>query len=185
MNLLLLLACAGTEPVDSGVPVDTGDGGGDTGDGGGDTGDGGTVTEPEGSGEISRRGQATVLKDYQGVEELLFIADDGEGEELCRVELQLQSVASRTDCELCLWAWDLEIVDVRTKLDLECEAAGFGGAEDWQGEIVSVGYTDDYFGHAPAMLAWEHGAWQAVSYAWWDEETGEFLYQVMEGYAVY
>lgn len=204
MTLLLLLACTSSTPDDSALPTtdggsadggsaDGGAGDGGAGDGGstdggaGDGGspDGGGTTEPAGSGEALRQGEATVLDSFAGIEALLFIDEDGEGEELCRLELQLASVASRTDCDLCLWAWDLEIVAATTVLDEQCAAAGYDAAADWVGQTLSYGYTDDYFGHAPAMLAWLDGSWQAVSYAWWDSSSGQFLYQVSEGYFPY
>lgn len=179
LTLLSLPACS-DEPVDlddsgdSGAPVDSGDSGGE-----------------ERLGAGGRLGAATANADgYVGTEDWYFIADRGEGEELCRVQLSLASTAARADCADCAWAWDLEVTDAALLVEaapgctptLGLDSADLSGLV---GQTVSYGYAPDYFGHAQVLMVATGGAWAAATFATWDEDSGAFAYDWETGFYAY
>ncbi|MDP6933132.1 MAG: hypothetical protein QGG40_09455, partial [Myxococcota bacterium] len=127
---------------------------------------------------------------YQVTEQWYFTAEEGEGEDICRVSYTVTSTDSRSDCELCDWAFDLVISDpeVLVDTDVGCEATVGVDSDDvaaLDGTTVSYGYTAEYFGHAEVLFVEVDGAWTAVSNAVWDPSTGTFTYDWQDAYVAY
>jgi len=132
---------------------------------------------------------------YDGWEELFFIADGGEGDDLCRIRYDLDSVAPRDDCDLplgdCAWGHDLVLSDVEIVAESDVGCAGFGYdaaalAVLEEGE-VSYAYIPEYSGHPDVMAMYDEAgaAWQVVAFASWDEGSGAFNYDWEDGYEAY
>ena len=125
---------------------------------------------------------------YSGVEELYFIANDGAGIELCRIAYDVQAFAQRNDCNDCQWAHDLEISQAAVVAEdgVGCDGIshilGFGAADvsDLDGTYLSYGYDEDFMGHAAVLMMYV-GNWNPVSYATWDEVSGDFDYDRQDG----
>jgi len=132
---------------------------------------------------------------YDGWEELFFIADQGDGEDLCRIRYDLDSIAPRDDCDLplgdCAWGHDLVLSDVVVVTESDVGCAGFGYdtaalAVLEEGE-VSYAYIPEYSGHPDVMAMYDEAgsAWQVVAFAAWDETSGDFSYEWEDGYEAY
>ena len=125
-----------------------------------------------------------------GTEEYYFIADSGEGADVCRIGVTLASEASRTDCDWCDWAFDLVIDDATLMAEDEpgCEATlgiSSDAVSSLNGTTVSYGYCSDYYGHAKVFFVEIDGVWTAVANASWDEKTETFSYDWQSGFAAY
>ena len=133
-----------------------------------------------------KSGEAVALDGaYTGTEDMYFIADDGNGEDVCRIRYDLNSVAERFDCESygepCLWAYDLTLANpvVVDESDVGCEGV-FGLDEDGVGALagteISRGYVR-YMGHTWVLLEQQpDDSWQPFCNAAWDEVTGDLEY---------
>ena len=132
---------------------------------------------------------------YDGWEELFIIADEGDGEDLCRIRYDLDSVAPRDDCDLplgdCAWGHDLVLSDVVIVAESDVGCAGFGYdatalAALEEGE-VSYAYIPEYSGHPDVMAMYDEAgaAWQVVAFASWDAGSGAFAYTWEDGYPTY
>lgn len=180
---LLLLACTAPDG-DSGKGTDATADTGDTGDSGvtqdtsgtGDSTD--TSTTPQAQGLVVRTGAATAnTEGYEGWEELAFIGDEGDGDDLCRVRYQLSSIGARTDCADCTWAHDLGLAEITMVTETTCPA-GFPPPES---TTRSYGYIAEYFGHANVLAEDAGAGWSATSFADWDETSGAFDYEIEDG----
>ena len=204
MLLVLLLivtwiaipACDGDDDDDV-SDDDTTAGDDDTGDD--DSGDDDDTGDDDTSAPIALQGhlgEAVVDEtSFDGWEELFFIADQGDGEDLCRIHYDLDSIAPRDDCDLplgdCAWGHDLVLSDVEIVAESDVGCAGFGYdasalAALEEGE-VSYAYIPEYSGHPDVMAIYdEAGAvWQVVGFASWDEASGAFDYGWDDGYPTY
>ncbi len=143
------------------------------------------------SGEEGQLGLGTMSgADYIGYEEWYFVADDGDGADVCRIRYTLTSVAPRADCSECSWAYDLirSEAQVLTESDPGClPVLGYDGTTvgDLDGTTVSFGYAPSYYGHAQVLMVETGGVWDAATFAAFDETTGEFTYDWEEGYHEY
>lgn len=192
-----LLACP--SPDDTGPkPDDTAETGPDTDDTGetADTDDTGDTGTPMGRGLSGWSGEAVVdTLDYLGFEDWYFIADEGLGEDLCRIRSTLAALSVREDCAVvaggetlaCTWAFDLlrSESEVVAESGVGCrELSGYDATDvsDLDGEVVSYGYVSDYFGHANILMV-DGGAgdWQPATMATWDEATSELSYDWADG----
>ena len=119
---------------------------------------------------------------YTGPEDMYFIADDGDGEDVCRIRYELTSVAERFDCEVydwvCIWAFDLVLdkAAVVAESDVGCEGV-FGldeaGVAALAGTEITRGYLDEYFGHTSVLLELQPDeTWAPFCNATWDSDTG-------------
>ena len=56
---------------------------------------------------------------------------------------------------------------------------------DLDGTTTGYGYIHEYFGHANVLTTETEGVWAPVDNASWDEETGAFTYDWLDGYMEY
>jgi hypothetical protein len=118
---------------------------------------------------MGRTGTGSVDGSYSGTEEFYIIGDDGDGDDLCRVTYTLTAAAERKDCDICEWAYDLQIGDVQVTADSDpgCSIAVGKGVDvsALEGTVVSYGYVPEYYGHAEVLMVNEGDAWFAASFA--------------------
>lgn len=167
---------------------------------GDDSGDPETGAEETGSMDTSLPGltglqgrtvQAQVVEgDFEGQEEVYFVSDSGLGTDICRYQYTLSSLRGREDCDSCDWAFDLSISGVELLLEEEPGCIATLGMdsltlESLEGQVVSYGYTEEYFGHAQVVLMEVGSAWVAVANAAWEPSTGAFSFDWREGYVGY
>lgn len=129
---------------------------------------------------------------YVGEEDWYFVAQEGNGDDVCRIRYLLRSTQSRTeDCVDCDWAYDLEISDatIVSDNDIGCEAAlGFDdlSIDSLNGMVVSYGYQAAYVGHEEVLMVEnDDDLWSAVCFASFDEETHVFSYDREDGFVGY
>jgi len=142
----------------------------------------------------ARTGQAQVTlaepERYDGQEIWTFTGDSGAGEEICRIQYALNSTGVREDCDICDWAFDVSISEAEFVSESEpgCRATFGIGPEnvgDLNGLWAGYGYSAEYFGHAAVFLLETEGEWVAVSNAVFDEATGAYSYERLDGYVAY
>ena len=136
-------------------------------------------------GLLAQHGTATVDgHGYQGQEAVLFIADQGMGEELCRIEYEVSGTGVREDCEDCVWAFDLQAGAPTVVIEDRCADVGWDASAvaAIEGSWICYGFAREYIGHADALLVFESDGWGPVAYASWDEPTGAFNYEWDRGY---
>ncbi len=190
--LPLLLAGCTAAPADTADTGDTGPAAPDTAETA-DTADTDTAdtdtpdtdTAPTSNGLLHFVGAATVLDAYAGTETVVFVGEEGAGEELCRVTLTLASTEARADCLECDWAFTVEVVDAVTEVDAACDAVGWAEPAAAIGTTRGYGYVALYFGHAPVLMVESGGAWDAGAYADYDPETGALAYDREDGFFPY
>ncbi|MDP2308934.1 MAG: hypothetical protein Q8P18_23125 [Pseudomonadota bacterium] len=188
MKLLLLaflalpLACSGTDSADDTAAADT-DSDTDS-DTDADT-DSDTDTDEELTGLLRLVGSATVEGGYAGTESVVFVADEGYGDDVCRLTMTLASTGERTDCETCDWAYTLEITDVTTEVDTECAAVGWADPQAAVGTTRAYGYDPDYFGHAAVLMVDDGVSWQVAGYATLEDTTALLTYDLEVGFYPY
>jgi len=202
--LLTLVGCDGKEPIitddtgaDTGDTEDTVDTG-ETGDTDsaetGETGD----TAADRYGAIGRLGGAIVVgtDSYVGTEEWYFIGDKGDGDDICRIRVNLTNVGDpRNDCEAggdtCNFAFDLVASNATIVNETDVGCAGTFGYDtttvsDLDGSMVSYGFLHAFYGHADVLMVYtETEGWTAGTFATYDETTEEFGYDWQDGYANY
>jgi hypothetical protein len=129
---------------------------------------------------------------YSGTEEQFFIADEGEGEAICRITYSLTSTSAPAEgCDACRWAFELVIADaaVAEERDVGCLATlGIDPARvgDLDGTHVYYGYDPAYMGHGSVLVSrMESGLWAPECYATWDEASGAFSYRRIDGFPPY
>jgi hypothetical protein len=145
-----------------------------------------------------------------GIEQLSFIADEGDGEDLCRIQYEVTSTAIRDDCEICNetddddepygWAFDVTFSnpEITAESSPGCLATlGYDKSNitDISGETRGMGYTPEYIGHASVIMIDVDGIWTAVANAEFVEEVdkttkkptgvGELTYDWQDGYIEY
>jgi len=138
-------------------------------------------------GELKRTGAANVDGRYAGTETWTFVGDEGYGDVICEVSYDVNSTAERSDCPGCLWAWDLQITNVTTPVDVDgaCAAVGLDTAATLAGTEVSYGYDPVYDGHAQILMFFNGTDWQAGTYAQWDDTKKTFNYTWLDGLHAY
>lgn len=150
-----------------------------------------TDTAQERMGLAGRLGTHTAdASSWEGTEELYFIGDEGEGADICRLQLSFSSDSPnallRDDCDVylgaCDFAWDLEIVaaEIVAESDVGC-AGTWGTPESWVGQVVSYAYVSEYYGHAQVIMVDEGKGWDAVSFAFYDDEAKLLTYDWEDG----
>ena len=143
-----------------------------------------TDTGPQGL--LTVTGAATVsYSAYDGTEEVSFVGDEGDGEELCHVTVTLASTEVVEDCTDCEWAFVVEVTDAVATVDKSCASIGWEDPASAVGSTRMYGYNPEYFGHAPVLLIYTDDAWNPAGYASWDESTGAFSYEYQGGYFPY
>jgi len=141
-------------------------------------------TTEERLGLAGKLGAATALAGtYDGYEELYFVAEKGAGDDVCRIHYTATSVAERTDCVDCDWAYDLRFTgpSITAETDVGClPTLGYDAdsVNDIDGTSMAYGYIAEYFGHAQVMTLYTEAtdSWDVVTFASWDAVTGEFSY---------
>ncbi len=159
----------------------------------GDTGDSDTSLDsgPTRSGLLGREGAGQFeTASYTGTEERFFVAEEGQGADVCRIHYDLTSVGpQRTDCEDCLFAFDLQVGNAGVTVDEDPICLSLWEVSDiseLDGTQVGYGYVAEYLGHASVlMLDRGTGVWEPAAYATLDEETGALTYTWNEGYIAY
>jgi len=214
MRFLLPLALFGLVACGPKEADDTGDTGEDTGTE--DTGP--EDTGPPDTGEVEsllglqgRYGELVKTDtSLTGTEQLYFIADEGDGEDLCRIQYEVTSTGIRDDCDICNetdddgepygWAFDVTFSnpEITAESSPGCLATlGYdkSNVTDIAGETRGMGYTPEYIGHASVIMIDVDGVWTAVANAQFVEEidkttkkttgVGELTYQWHDGYIEY
>jgi hypothetical protein len=199
-GLLTLIAC-GDKPDDTETPE--GDTDTDT-DADGDT---DTDTDADADSDTDADADVALLgfsgqavggfDGYQGTEDWYFVAEEGDGEDICRIRYTLTSGDARPDCPDnghagCIWAWDVTLSDstIVAESGIGCEGALGVTADtvgDLDGTTMGFGFNPDYYGHA-AVLIRDHGdgnGWFVATFASWDEDEGTFTYQWDQGWVEY
>ncbi len=205
LALFSLAGCGSTEPKDSadtGGPVDTGP----------------TDTGPEDTGEVEvlvglqgRMGELTRTDtSLTGWEQMYFVADEGEGDDLCRIQYDVNSTGTRDDCDICNeeddegnpygWAFDITFSNptIVSEAGPGClNTLGYDktNISDLEGTTRAMGYTPEYIGHASVILIELEGVWTAVANAEYVEEldkstkeptgVGLLTYDWYDGYIEY
>ncbi len=132
---------------------------------------------------------------YEGFEEWFFVADEGDGDDICRIRYEVKDVGPRDDCpagghSTCIWSWDLGIAaaEILAESGMGCDGA-FGltadTVADLNGTTFAIGYNPDYYGHAAVMYRDMGEGWFVADFAVWNESTGEFSYMWDQGYIEY
>ena len=126
---------------------------------------------------------------FAGEEELTVVADEGAGDELCRVTYSLHSTGGRADCTECDWAFDLEVSDavIAAESDVDCATFGYGADEvaAMNGTTRAYGFAAEYIGHASTLMVHEGGVWQGQCFATFVEGTGDLSYSWDDAYLDY
>jgi hypothetical protein len=178
--VLALLACgdeaASASRLDSGADGETGD----------ETDASATIdaAQKDGAGQAS----------YQGFEERYILTGDDDPVDVCRVRYELHAVGEPSlACAECRWDALIErrnpsiIVDVDNACansDLALDAAGIAAFES---EQLEYGFVYEYVGHSNVLvrLNRDRGTWEAVTFANWNEATGDFYYDRRDGFCSY
>lgn len=171
-------------------------GGGDTGPAdGGETDSGGANREYPNRGVCGVRGEATVLPGaFNGFEEHYLIGEEGLGRELCRVRYSLRFVEEpEVPCDSCSWTAVVEKGNPEVLLDEEGTCARSALRLDEEairtqvGQRIAYGYTSEYVGHSSVLMQIneESGAWEAVTFASYDEASRALFYDHRDGYCGY
>jgi len=161
-----------------------------------DTSDTGDTGQEEGTGLAGRLGEATVsATSYAGWEEWYLIADEGDGEDLCRIHYDVTSTGEpRTDCvdsggaPICEWAFDVILSGaVVTGKGARCDLllGEDGQASDLDGTARSYGYAIEYIGHADVLMYYDEERWQVATFATWSETSGRLTYDWLLGFETY
>jgi len=144
------------------------------------------------TGSTGRQGDAAVdLTTYAGTEDWYFVADEAQGGgDICRIRTTLTATTTRSDCDICKWAYDLVVSDAQIVGESGPGCAGTAGVDELSigtlnGSIRSYGYTPDYYGHVKMLMIVVDGEWIAAANAEWDDTTGVFLYDWNDGYFHY
>ena len=129
-------------------------------------------------------------KGFRGTEDLYFVADYGEGEDICRIRYTLTTIGSRTDCDECEWAYDLQLSGPELISEVEPGCLSTVGIDSTSidvldAQIVSYGYNPDYFGHIAVLFVEQDGVWGPVDHGAWDRDDGSFVYDWQDGYEAY
>ena len=139
-----------------------------------------------------RSGEATVdVETFAGFEEMYFVADQGLGDDVCRVHYDLTSTGVRDDCDDCDWAFDLvsDNAAIVAESDVGCSAVfGIDAANvgELDGTTVSYGYIAEYFGHASVLTQYtQGGSWEVVGFAAFDGATGALEFDLEDGFFPY
>ena len=127
---------------------------------------------------------------HQGSGQRYFVSDSGLGVDLCRLEYTVSGVGERSDCDLCDWAFDVALSNVQLLAEQEpgcLETLGVDSADlgSLEGQVVSYGYSEEYFGHAQVVFTEVEDAWVAVANAVWAPNSGMFSFDWQEGYVAY
>lgn len=118
---------------------------------------------------------------YDGSESERY--EDDKGVTLCEVTYDLNQTAENTTCDVCWWAFDLELSNAAITAELEdgCDAILGVDASSvgdlFNGTTKSYGYNGDYYGHATVLFALEEEEWDSVAFGYYVDNTGEFSYQ--------
>jgi len=186
--VLLMLsnfACDGSSPEDTNTSTETQTQTGTQTDT--DTGDK-TTSTGDSTGLLGRTGTATVGDDsFLGSEELYLIADSGNGDDVCRLRYDLAYTATRTDCTVCEWAFDLIVSNVAIVSENGVGCDGIGHDADFidslENSTVSYGFAFEYIGHSDMLMVYNDTSWQASTFVSLEDSTLGYDWQV--GYQTY
>jgi hypothetical protein len=166
---------------------------GSSGSGGGD--------EPQ-VGVCGLRSEGTVtVDDFETYEELYLLGDEGFGEEVCIIRVDVVRVGEApAGCDEmagqqdeCLWTHQVEYRNPEVVLDedgacansdLGMDAAAIAALE---GQQLGYGYVFEYQGHNSVLMTYseERSAWEAGVNAGWTESTGAFQFDRRDGFCDY
>lgn len=131
---------------------------------------------------------------YRGTVDYLLLADQGNGEELCRVRFDLVTVAQpETPCDICYWSTVVETQNpqVLTDIDDRCAQSErmLGATEiaDQVGRRVAIGFAEEATGHGEVLVELDEATntWHEVSFGVWDPAEGSIEYDRLEGFCRY
>ena len=151
-----------------------------------------TDTGP-GLGVCGRQGNAIVGDEsFQGTEDYYLTGEEGQGEDVCRVQLEVNYVGvgpNPDQCPNCLWAYTVELTnpvvlidesDACANSDLGLDETALAGLD---GSQVSFGYGPDPSYHFDLLYQYNEaqGEWVGITQSvGWDEETGELTYKTTD-----
>ncbi|MEE9383778.1 MAG: hypothetical protein V3V08_10225 [Nannocystaceae bacterium] len=198
--------CAGA-CVEDGTPPDTNSTPSSTtnthGDAAGDQPDPGTTDDPTSAstpafeflGECRFVGSGLFADGrYSGIIDYLLLADEGNGEELCRVRFSLNTVAEPDPpCGECYWSTVARLSEPIQITDIEGACAdsernmGAAGIEARMAETVAMGFAMESTGHGEVLVHYNDDTmqWGIVAFGEWDAETGSLAYDRVEGFCRY
>lgn len=131
---------------------------------------------------------------FQGYEEFYIMTNEDDPVDVCRVRYELYAVQEPAiACVECVWDVVVErrnpsvIIDLDgacANSDLALDAASIAAEE---GERVAYGFVNEFVGHEYVLMRFNDdlGAWEAVTNASWDEETGDLMYDRRDGFCRY
>jgi hypothetical protein len=134
------------------------------------------------------------LTSYRGFEERYLMTSDDDPMDLCRVRYELYAVGEPSiACTACVWDVVVERRNPRVVVDVDDACANSDLALDetgiaaGAGTRVAYGYVNEFIGHSNVLMRFnqELGVWEAVTFANWSEETGEFFYDRRDGLCGY
>lgn len=192
--ILVLAVVTACNPSKHGDPGPTGSTGTDT---------SGVVTPPPATsdtgsdrfGVCGLLGQATASPtEYQGTEEHYLIGDAGNGDDVCRVRVDVAFVGPPPmPCELCEFAVTVAFSNpvVITDVDEACANSDLGLDAAAIAALVtgtaSYGHVEEYAGHNDVLMVFDEttSSWQARNFASYDAETKAFRYDRRDGFCSY
>ncbi len=181
--------------------------GGSSGTAGSDMPEGGSSGDAGGSGEplvgvCGLRSAGTVTSDaFETYEELYLLGDEGFGEEVCVVRVEVVRVGDAPPgCDEmagqqdeCLWTHQVEYRNPEVLLDengacansdLGMDAAAVAALDRTQ---KAYGYVFEYQGHNSVLMIYseESSLWEPDVNAGWTESTGDFQFDRRDGFCNY
>ena len=133
---------------------------------------------------------------YEGFIDYILIADEGDGEDLCRVRFEVKTVEdSKRECKEpdCYWATVVELSNPEVILDVEGKCAnsdrqlGDEQIKDRLNKPMDFGVGEEPTGHGLIILSYNQDSmlWEQFCDTEWEKETGVVLYDDIEGRCFY
>jgi len=161
---------------------------------GASAGSGGGAEAPQ-VGVCGQRGESTVSDtEFEGYEELYLLGEEGFGDELCVVRIDVARTGDAPDgCTDCVWSHQVEFSNATVVVDTDGACAksdlGFDAARlaAVDGSSAGYGYVFEFMGHNDVLMKYDAGAalWNPFGNAVWDEETSEFHFDHRDGFCNY
>jgi hypothetical protein len=151
------------------------------------------VYENQGMCGVSGEAEVTTTS-FVGFEEHYLIEEEDSSADRCRVRYALHSVGTpAVPCDACVWSFIVEKTTPQVITDLEgaCAKSTLGlddnAIASMDGERIAYGYVEEYVGHSNVLMRLNDTAqaWEAVTFAFWDETTTILYYDRQDGYCGY
>ncbi len=131
---------------------------------------------------------------YQGTEDLILRADEGNGDEICVVRFDLTTVAEPDlPCDFCYWSTIVERSNptVITNVDDVCGVSERGldqaGLDAMTGERIAMGFAEEGSGHGEVLVHFDEMTqlWAVFAFGFWDVDNSTLEYSKVEGFCRY